>query len=113
VFECPFLTTKQINTYQKLGLLFWLDQHDDAAFSLHELADRTYLADLPLLERSLSGLMAVGLVAYETGRYRLVHHPETDYCLACLASTFESPLPRQGLLACIDALGGGRDTRPE
>ncbi len=111
MFECPFLRTKRIDSYQKLGLLFWFDRRGDAAFHLHELADRTFIADLPLLERSLADLTASGLVDCMAGQYRLIHTPETDYCLACLTSTFENPLARQGLLACVAALGGGHDAR--
>lgn len=111
MYECPFLVVKRIDSFQKLGLVLWLDRHGDAPVSLLELADQAFFADLSLLERSLAELSAAGLIDSQAGRYRMIHSPEIDYCLACLTESFESPLARQGILACVTALGGGRDVR--
>lgn len=111
MFECPFLSAKRVDSYQKLGLLLWLDRCEQESLSLLELAEQLFIADLPLLERALAGLEITGVVQRTENRYRLIRTPEAEYCLACLAATFESPLARQGLLAQIAALGGGRNVR--
>ena len=112
MFECPFLTSKQINSFQKLGLVRWMYARGCEEFTIQELADSLFVADLSLLERSLSELSATGLVECIAGRYRMVHSPEADYCMACLSKTFNDPLARQALLAGISALGGGYYVRP-
>jgi hypothetical protein len=81
-------------------------------FTIQELTDSLFIADLSLLERSLNELAATGLVECNAGRYRMVHSPEADYCMACLGETFKDPLARQALLDSISSLGGGYDVRP-
>ena len=62
VFECAFLTSKQIDSFQKLGLVRWLYAPGCEEFTIQELADFLFIADLSLLERSLNELSATGLV---------------------------------------------------
>ena len=112
VFECPFLTSKQIDSFQKLGLVRWLYARGCEEFTIQELTDSLFVADLSLLERSLNELSATGLVECSAGRYRMVHSPVSDYCMECLSETFKDPLARQAMLASISALGGGYDVRP-
>ena len=112
VFECAFLTSKRIDSFQKLGLVRWLYARGCTEFTIHELADSVFIADLSLLERSLNELSATGLVEYGAGRYRMVHSPEADYCMDCLSETFKDPLARQALLDFVSSLGGGYDVRP-
>lgn len=111
MFECAFLTNKRIDSFQKLGLVRWLYTRGCEEFTLQELADHLFVADLPLLERSLNELSVAGLVELKAGRYRMVHSPQADYCMECVSETFNDPLARQALLACISALGGGSDVR--
>ena len=112
VFECAFLTSKRIDSFQKLGLVRWLYARGCAEFTIQELADSLFIADLSFLERSLNELSARGLVECSAGRYRMVHSPEADYCMDCLDETFKDPLARQALLDSISSLGGGYDVRP-
>ena len=112
MFECPFLTSKRIDSFQKLGLVRWLYARGCEEFTIQELTDSLFVADLSLLERSLNELSATGLVECRAGRYRMVHSPEADYCMECLSETFKDPLARQALLDSISSLGGGYDVRP-
>ena len=112
MFECAFLTSKRIDSFHKLGLVRWLYARGCAEFTIQELADSLFIADLSLLERSLNELSATGLVECSAGRYRIVHSPEADYCMACLDETFKDPLARQALLDRISSFGGGYDVRP-
>ena len=112
MFECAFLTSKRIDSFHKLGLVRWLYARGCAEFTIQELADSLFIADLSLLERSLNELAATGLVECSVGRYRMVHSPEADYCMECLGETFKDPLARQALLDSISSLGGGYDVRP-
>jgi hypothetical protein len=112
VFECPFLTNKRIDSFQKLGLVRWLYARGCEEFTVQELTDALFVADLSLLERSLNELSATGLVECGAGWYRMVHSPEADYCMDCLSETFKDPLARQALLDCVSSLGGGYDVRP-
>ena len=112
MFECAFLTSKRIDSFQKLGLVRWLYARGREEFTIQELTDHLFVADLSLLERSLNQLVATGLVECSAGRYRIVHSPEADYCMACLDETFKDPLARQALLDFVSSLGGGYDGRP-
>ena len=93
-----FIRASQIDSFQKLRFLLFIYQHPNLTGTIKEFATRLSFGDTPLIENIIADLCQTGLLDCTAGRYRLCQNPEVNSCLACLSSTFDDPLARQGIL---------------
>ncbi len=92
-----FIRSKKIDSFQKVRFLLFLHQHPNLKENCQQLAQRLFVG-LPLLERIIEELRAVGLIDCIKNCYALHREPELQLCLVTLSKTFEDPLARQEML---------------
>jgi hypothetical protein len=93
-----FIHIKRIDSYQKLHVLLFLNQHSELITTSQQLAEKLYFGDLSLLEEIVKDLCMEGLVECVANRYALHNEPDTKLNLQRLAAAFEDPLNRQKIL---------------
>lgn len=100
-----FIRSKKIDSIQKLNLLLFLHRNPDAQGTSRCFAEKLYLGDTRLVEKSISELTDKGIINYTGQHYFLADTPEVKTSLQDLARSFEHPLIRQALLAQIQSGG--------
>jgi hypothetical protein len=93
-----FIRTMQIDSFQKLRLLLFLQRHPEMKGTSQEFARELYLGDITLLETIITELYRVGLVDRIENGCKLPNQPEIRTNLQFLAQAFEDPMARQKLL---------------
>lgn len=93
-----FIHAKHIDSYQKLHVLLFLNQHPKSIANSQQLSEQLFLGDLPLLEEIINDLCREGLVDCVTDRYALHNELDTKLNLQNLARVFEDPLGRQEII---------------
>jgi hypothetical protein len=93
-----FMRTRNIDSFQKLRLVLFLQQYPEWAGTGQRLAKRLYLKNVPLVEGILSDLQQAGPVECVAGRFKLRDDPDIRSTLQCLATAYENPLARLQLL---------------
>ncbi len=96
-----FIHTKQIDSFQKLNFLLFLQQHPETLGTSQEFAQRLYLGDTLLVENIIGDLQKAGLLVRNKQRWQLSDKPDIKANLQHLAREFENPLARQELLAQV------------
>lgn len=92
-----FIRNKQINSFQKLYFLLFLQQYPGVEGTSQDFAERLYL-DTLLLETIITDLQRVGLLVYAEYGWRLSDESDVKTHLQQLVGAFECPLTRQELL---------------
>ena len=100
-----FIRAKQINSFQKLRFLLYLEQHPDFCGTGSEFAKRLHLGDVSLLEKIIDDLQQVDVLINVGQHWKLTEAPEIGGGLRRLARAFENPVTRQGLLTQVSLLG--------
>jgi hypothetical protein len=93
-----FIRSKHIDSFQKLRLLLFMQDHPNTKVTYDLCIERLYLGDNLLLEAIISDLQAVGLLVCVDDGWKLSSEPEIRRRLLDLASLFENPMSRQLLL---------------
>jgi len=93
-----FIHAKHIDSYQKLHVLLFLNQHPESIATSRQLAEQLFLGDLPLLEKIINDLCMEGLVDCVADRFALHNERDTKLSLQRLTEAFEDPLDRQEIL---------------
>ncbi len=96
-----FIHTKQIDSFQKLRVLLFLQQHPEIEGTCQELAERLYLGDTLLVQEIVHDLQKADLLVSVEHRWKLSDEPEVKTSLQHLTRGFENPLVRQELLAQV------------
>lgn len=96
-----YLQSKGIDSFQKLSFLLFLHRHPSLKGTIHELAERAYIGEIPLLKKIVAELQGVGLIERTEDRYKLRDEPPIKSYLSGLARLFEDPLARQELLQVL------------
>ncbi len=96
-----YITTKQINSYQKLRFLLFLYQHPDLKGTIQDFATCLHLGDTYLVSKIITELHHVGLVEQIENCYKLCNKPTIRGWLRKLAKAFEDPLTRQEVLDLV------------
>lgn len=96
-----FVRTKQIDSFQKLRFLLFLQENPETQGTCQEFAERLHLGDTLLLERIIADLFRVDLLVKVNQRWQLAAREISEDCLQELAKSFECPLTRQELLAQV------------
>lgn len=94
-----FLRKKNINSFQKLRFLLFLQQHPDFQGTAQDYAHHLHLGSSLLLNDIIHELQYVGLLVNSKGRWRLTDEAEVREALHHLARIFENPITRQEILA--------------
>ena len=97
-FVHKFIQVKQIDSFQKLHFVLFLQKHPDFKGTRREFAERLHLKDLSLLNRIILDLEKVKLLTQTGQRWGLPDEPELTVNLELLVRVFENPLARQKLL---------------
>jgi hypothetical protein len=92
-----FIRDKRINSFSKLRFLLFLYQNPRLSGCAQQLAERLYV-EVPLVEKIVSDLQAVGLLEKDHNCYTLCDEPGLKGHLENLVQAFEHPLTRQELL---------------
>ena len=98
-----FIRIKHIDSYQKLHVLLFPNQHPESIATSQQLSEQLFLGDLPLLEEIINDLCREGLVDCVTNRYALHNELDTKLSLQNLARVFEDPLGRQEIIDQVTA----------
>ena len=93
-----FIHSRQIDSYQKLRVLFFVHNHADSSWSSRQIGRRLYLGEGPFLEKIIADLQAAGLLDCSAERCRLRDEAEISVDLEHLIKTCENPLARQEIL---------------
>ena len=93
-----FIRSKQIDSYQKLRVLFFFHDHADSSWSSRQIARQLYLGEGPVLEEIIADLQAAGLLNCSVDRCRLRDETALNVGLEHLIKTYENPLARQEIL---------------
>lgn len=94
-----FLRTKQIDSFQKLRFLLFLQQHPHFKGSAQEYAHYLHLGSGLLLSDIIQELQKVGLLVNGNNCWQLTDEAGVKEDLQHLAQAFENPLTRQEILA--------------
>lgn len=93
-----FLRTRQIDSFQKLHILLFMNQHPYRVGTSQQWAEWLYLGDILFLEKILRELQQVGLVNCIQEVCTLANEAEIKTSLKALGRVFDDPLARQILL---------------
>lgn len=96
-----FVRTKQIDSFQKLRFLLFLQENPETQGTCQEFAERLHLGDTLLLERIIADLYRADLLIKVNQRWQLATQKIGENSLNELAKSFECPLQRQELLAQV------------
>ena len=96
-----FLRTRQINSFQKLRILLFMDQHPQRVGTCQQWAEWLSLGDIHFLGKLLRELQEVGLISCRQGGCILANEDEIKTSLKALRRMFDDPLARQALLQQI------------
>ncbi|MFN8456116.1 MAG: hypothetical protein U0401_15855 [Anaerolineae bacterium] len=94
-----FLHTKQIDSFQKLRFLLFLEQHPTFEGTAQEYAQHLHLGSGLLLSDIIHELQNVGLLVNGADCWQLADTLEVKEDLQHLAKAFENPLTRQEILS--------------
>jgi hypothetical protein len=103
-----FIQSRQIDSYQKLRVLFFFYDHADSSWSSREIGTQLYLGEGPFVEGIIADLQAAGLLDWNADRCRLRDEAEITADLGHLIKTCENPLARQEILRSMNSVGSGR-----
>ena len=93
-----FIRANRIDSFQKLYVLLFLDQHPNLAGSSQYLAKKLHLAHLSLVEKNLDDLTSVGLVNRAGKRYKLCANSRARSDLHSLAEAVKDPQMHAAIL---------------
>lgn len=93
-----FIQIWHIDSFQKLRLVLFLQQHPNWWGTSQEFACQLHLGNVPLVEQIIRELRMVGLVDGVADRYKLRDNPDVNLSFQCLARAVEDPLERQAVL---------------
>ena len=93
-----FIQSRQINSYQKLRVLFFFYDHADSSWSSRQIGTRLYLGEGPFPDEIIADLQAAGLLNCSAECCRLRDEAEITADLEHLIKTCENPLARQEIL---------------
>ncbi len=97
-----FIRTKQIDSFQKLRFLLFLQQYPETKATCQEFATRLYLGNELLLEDIIIELQRVGLLVKAKHCWQLSDKPDDREELRHLARAFANPLTRQEILEQVE-----------
>lgn len=93
-----FIRARHIDSFQKLRLLAFLQQHTESLWTSQGIAEKLYLGDVPLVEGIMADLRLAGLVDCVGNGCTLHNEPGVRSCLQRLVEMCEDPLARQRIL---------------
>ncbi len=93
-----FIRSKQIDSFQKLYFLLFLQQYPEMKGTSQEFAGRLYVGDTVLLENIITDLQKVDLLVATEQGWKLSAEADVRTQLQQLAGAFECPVARQELI---------------
>ena len=93
-----FLRARNIDSFQKVRLMLFLQQQPEWIGTAQMLANGLHLGNVPLVERMITALQQAGLVDRIEDRFKLRDDPDIKIRLQHLARAYKNPLTRPWIL---------------
>ncbi len=103
-----FIHVKQIDSFQKLRLLLFLEQYPDTIGPIQEPTAQVYFGSTSLVEKTIIDLQKTGLLVSADHNWHLSDKPDIRAGIQHLAKVFEDPLTRKDLLEQIGRMSFNR-----
>jgi hypothetical protein len=96
-----FIRSRHINSFQKLQVLLLLARYPTFRGTIEQYAERLFLGDVPLIEKTIEEMFAAGLLEYSNKTWWLPDDGLLQFSLQYLYHTYQDPLDRQVILNAV------------